>query len=182
MKYSLRKRKNKNLFKRHKYRSTNALNIKYFGPLPTTVGLFWVSLNYPILNIKKMRCLKNVWMRHCTNKVIKGAKKARRNLPSCFFISCFTVSVTPSIGTPESSNDFVILILSFISLFEINKVNPFPALTAPFPHIFLSNLFIAFEVKLLTNPDKLSLANGLAIFVSAFFPKLPSQKPKESPD
>ena len=99
-----------------------------------------------------------------------------------FFISSFTVSVTPSNNTPDSSNDFMILITSFISLFEINKVNPFPALTTLFPLIFLSNLFIAFEVKLLTNPGKLSLAKEIAIFVSAFFPKLPNQEQKDSPD
>ena len=104
----------------------------------------------------------------CTNEAAKGANKVPRNLPSCFFISSFTVSVTPSMNTPESSNDFIILIISFISLFEINKVNPFPALTAPFPLIFLSNLFIALEVQLLTNPGKLSLANGIATFVSVF--------------
>ena len=45
----------------------------------------------------------------------------------------------------------MILIKSFISLFEMNNVNPFPALKAPFPLIFISNLFIAFEVRLLTN-------------------------------
>ena len=39
----------------------------------------------------------------CTNEVAKGANKSPRNPPSCFFISCFTVSVTPSINTPESS-------------------------------------------------------------------------------
>ena len=63
----------------------------------------------------------------------------------------------------------MILIISFLSSFKINKVNLFPALTAPFPVIFLWNLFIPFEVKLLTNPDKLSLAKGVATFVSAFF-------------
>ena len=52
----------------------------------------------------------------------------------------------------------MILIISFISSFEINKVNPFPALTAPLPLNFLSNLFTAFDVKLPTNPGKLSLA------------------------
>ena len=60
----------------------------------------------------------------CTNEAAKGTNKAPRNLPFCFFISCFTVSVTPSINTPESSNDFVVLIKLLISLFEI-KVNPF---------------------------------------------------------
>ena len=32
-----------------------------------------------------------------------------------FFISCFTVSVTPSTNTPEFSDDFMILIISFKS-------------------------------------------------------------------
>ena len=52
-----------------------------------------------------------------------------------------------SIETLESLNDFRILVISFRSSFEINRVNPFPALTARFPLIFLSNLFIPFEVK-----------------------------------
>ena len=72
----------------------------------------------------------------------------------------------------------MILIISFISSFKINKLNPFPVLTAPFSLIYLSNLFILFEVKLLSNPGKLSLAKGISIFVSAFFPKLPNQEPK----
>ena len=54
----------------------------------------------------------------CIIEAATGANKAPRNY--CFFISCFTVSVTPSINTPESS-DFVILIISFTSLFKINK-------------------------------------------------------------
>ena len=66
----------------------------------------------------------------------------------------------------------MILIISFISSFKIKKVNPFPAITAPFPLISLSNLFIAFEVKLLTNPDKSSLAKGIAKSVITFLPKL----------
>ena len=68
--------------------------------------------------------------------------------------------------------------MSFISCFEINKVNPFLALIDPFPLIFLSNLFIVIEV---TNPGKLSLAKGIAMFVSAFFPKLPNQETKDPP-
>ena len=89
--------------------------------------------------------------------------------------------LTPSINTPESSNDFIIFII-FISAFEINKLNPFSALTAPFPLIFLSNLYIAFEVNLLTNPGKLSVAKGIAIFLSAFFAKLTDQEAKDPPD
>ena len=117
-----------------------------------------------------------------TNEVTKGANKGPRNLPSRFFISCFTVSVTPLINTRKSSNHFMILI-SFISSFEMNKVNTFPALKAPFPLIFLSNLFIAFEAKLVTNPGKLSLAEGKARSVSDFFfPKLPNQETKDPPD
>ena len=30
----------------------------------TTIGGSWVSLNYPILNVKKTVCPKSVWMRH----------------------------------------------------------------------------------------------------------------------
>ena len=39
------------------------------------------------------------------------------------FILCFTVSVTPSINTPEFSLDFMIVIILSTSSFEINKVN-----------------------------------------------------------
>ena len=119
----------------------------------------------------------------CTNEVAKGANKAQRNLPSCFFVLYFMVSVIPSINTPESSNDFMILTISFISSFEINKISSFPGLTAPFPLISLSNLFIAFEVKLLTNQGKLSLAKEITTFVSVFFfSKFANQELKDLPD
>ena len=84
----------------------------------------------------------------------------------------FYVSVIPSINIFESFIDFKISIKSFISSFEINKVNPFPALTACFPLISLSNWFIASEAKFFTNPGKLSLAKGIARFVVTFLPKL----------
>ena len=61
------------------------------------------------------------------------------------------------------------ILIIFISLFKINTVNPFPALTAPFPLVFISNSFIAFEAKLLTNPGKLSWAKGIARSVIIFF-------------
>ena len=93
----------------------------------------------------------------CTDEMAKGENKAPANPPSYSFISCFIVSITQSIITSKSSNDFVILIISFISSFEVNKVNPFPALTSPSPLIFLSHLFLALEVKLLNNPGKLYL-------------------------
>ena len=72
--------------------------------------------------------------------------------------------------------------MSFISSFKINKVNPFFSLTVPFPFILLSSLFIAFKVKLPTNHSKFPLAKGMAIFVSAIFPKLPKQEPKDPPN
>ena len=61
------------------------------------------------------------------------------------------------------------------------KVNPFPTPTAPFLLIFVSNLSTTFEVKFLINPGKLSLIKEIAMFVSAFFPKLPNQEPKNPP-
>ena len=39
-----------------------------------------------------------------------------------------------------------------------------------------------FDVKLLLNPGKLSLAKGIAMFVKSFFPKLPNQEPKDPLD
>ena len=72
----------------------------------------------------------------------KGANKASKNPPPC--------------------------LISFISSFEIDKANPFSALTPSFPRIFLSNLFIALEFKLVTNPGKLSLTKGIATFVSDY--------------
>ena len=54
----------------------------------------------------------------CSIEASKVAYKAPRNPRFCFFVSCFTVSVTASLNTPKSSNDFMILILSFISSFK----------------------------------------------------------------
>ena len=61
-----------------------------------------------------------------------------RNLPSCIFILCFTISVAPSIDRQESSSNFKILLISFKPSFEINEVNPFPALIDPCPLVALS--------------------------------------------
>ena len=75
-------------------------------------------------------------------------------MPFLFYISYISVSVIPIINTFESSSDITILIILFILSFKMNKVNPFPALTAVFQLTFFSNLFIEFEAKLLTNPGK----------------------------
>ena len=39
----------------------------------------------------------------CNNEGAKGANKAGRNPPSCFFISRFTASRTPSTNTSDKS-------------------------------------------------------------------------------
>ena len=106
----------------------------------------------------------------CTNEVAKDANKVPRNPPSCLFyfmFYCFTV--TPSTNTPKFSQSFMILIISFICSFQTNKVNPFSTLTTPSRLVFLSNLFIALEVKLLTDPSKLFIAKEIATFVSTFY-------------
>ena len=64
MKYSLRIRKNKNFFKRHKILPQMHWTSNIFGPSTTTIEGFRVSLNYPILNFKKTVCSKNIWIRH----------------------------------------------------------------------------------------------------------------------
>ena len=68
-----------------------------------------------------------------------------------------------------------------MSSFEMNKVNHFPALTAPFPQILLSNLLIPEEVAL-THPVKLLLAKGVAKSATTFLHNLPNQEPRNLPD
>ena len=80
------------------------------------------------------------------NEAIIDAKKVPSNLSSCFFISCFTVPVTPSVNRPEFFYDFVILILSISSL-QMNKVNLIPALTAAAPALFLCIFLPKLQVK-----------------------------------
>ena len=64
----------------------------------------------------------------CINEEAVSTMIVPRNLPSLIFISCFTFSIASSINIPQFSSDFTILVISFISSFKINKVNPFPAL------------------------------------------------------
>ena len=57
----------------------------------------------------------------------------------------------------------------------MNKVNLFPAPTAPFSLIIFQICLLHLKLNCLLIQVKLSLAKGIAIFVSAFFPKLPNQ-------
>ena len=84
------------------------------------------------------------------------------------FISSFEIKNVNPFDT-LTTNGFMILIILFISSFEIKNVNPFDTLTTPFALIFLSNLFLAFQAKLLANPVKLPLAKRITTFVSAFW-------------
>ena len=61
----------------------------------------------------------------------------------------------------------------------MNKVNPFPALTAP---CFLSNLSKINKVALVANLGKISLAKGTARSKNAFLPELPNVLPRNLPD
>ena len=116
-----------------------------------------------------------------------AANIAPQTLTSSCYVSCFTVSVTPSNNTLESSNDLMILIISSISSFEINGVNSFPAFATLFPLILLSILFIAFEAAfkaiLPTNPGKhlqpKEHHNSILLF---FLPKLPTDLPTALPN
>ena len=64
----------------------------------------------------------------------------------------------------------------------MSTVNNFPALTDPFQLIVISNFFIAFGAKSLTNSGKLSPAKVIAAVLSDFYLKLPNQEPKYSPN
>ena len=91
------------------------------------------------------------------------------------------VSVAPSVNIPYSSIHFTILIISFISSFEMNKINSFSALTTPFRYIFLSNLSNTDEVALVSNLGKISLAQGTRSY-NVFLPKLPNVLPENPSD
>ena len=90
-------------------------------------------------------------------------------------------SVAPSVNIPYSSIHFTILIISFISSFEMNKINSFSALTTPFRYIFLSNLSNTDEVALVSNLGKISLAQGTRSY-NVFLPKLPNVLPENPSD
>ena len=71
-----------------------------------------------------------------------GAIIALRNPPSCFFISCFTVSVAPSSNRPDFYSGSRFLMIFSISSFEMNIVDLFPALTAPCPLFFFFQIYL----------------------------------------
>ena len=68
----------------------------------------------------------------------------------------------------------------------MNKVNPFPALTAPCPLTFLSKLSNAEKVALVAKLRGAFLAKGIARFDKAFLLKLlitlPNVSPRNPPD
>ena len=114
------------------------------------------------------------WRSHdAINEASTGATIAGRNPPSCFFISCFTFSLAPSINKPQFSSDSTILIISSKSSFNINKVSPPPALRGPYLLIFLSNLSNIDEVAFVAKLAKTFLSKGTATSISTFLTKLP---------
>ena len=90
-----------------------------------------------------------------------------------FLVSFFTASTVPSISRPDFFSDFTIVIISFMSSFEKNKVNHFLTRMAPRPLIFLSSLSNIDKVHLFANFVKVSLAKVTGRFVSASLPNLP---------
>ena len=51
-----------------------------FGHSVTTIEVFWASLNYSILNFKKIVCPKNIWMRHLYTRFIFNNYRSFVNL------------------------------------------------------------------------------------------------------
>ena len=66
--------------------------------------LFALSYKNQDVNAKRFKTRRYYLPKETTYEIAKGSYKAPRNLPSCFFISYFTVSVPPSINMHESSN------------------------------------------------------------------------------
>ena len=84
------------------------------------------------------------------NEAAIGGIIAPRNLPSPFFISCFTSLTVWSISSSS----------------KIYEMNPFP-----FFAILFSNLYITDETDLVANLTKASLVKGTARSISVFVPK-----------
>ena len=95
---------------------------------------------------------------------------------------CFTVSLTPSINTFEFPSDFMILLISSISSFQMTKVIPFSALTTPRLRIFL---WIASSIAeadaIAANGAKRFLAKRTATFINGPA-NLPDKAPRSPPD
>ena len=90
------------------------------------------------------------------------------NPPSCFVIPCFTVSLTPSVNAREFSSYFIVLVILFMYSFEMTKVIPVRAPTAPLPRIFL---WIAPSVAetdaIVANGTKKIFAKGTQIVITS---------------
>ena len=112
----------------------------------------------------------------------KVPHKIPRNPPSCLFISCFIVSLIPSINTPKFSSDFTILIVSSIFSFEMAKVIAFPALYDSSPTLFLwIPPSIAEADTIVANSTSTFLAEGTAAFISGLT-NLPKKALSNPPD
>ena len=72
---------------------------------------------------------------------------------------------------PEFPSDFMILVVSSISSFEMNKVNPVSALTAHHLLIFLSTFSVTEEGALVANLDKTFLTKRTVRSISDFLHK-----------
>ena len=103
-----------------------------------------------------------------------------RNPPFRSFTSFWTVSVTPFNNKPESLRDFIILIISTISSFDIISV------VFPDPNTFLCIPASAADA-VAVNPKGIStlLANGLITFFiygNLVFSNGPNSLPRNLPD
>ena len=113
--------------------------------------------------------------------------------PFCSFTSFWTVSVTPFNSKPESSRDFTILIISYISLLDITSVvdegwicKAVKEWRRPDPKIFICIPTSAADAAAV-NPRgiKTLLTNGLITFFTNHNPVFingPSNLPRNPPD
>ena len=113
-----------------------------FGHSVTTIGVYWASLNYPILNFKKMVSPKNVWIRHwekpywkktllekgfklytyqCSS-IIVSCKKIKLSVKSCWDKEILVLFVWQTFFPSDSIH----LIRKNVKILEINlKVDVF---------------------------------------------------------
>ena len=115
-----------------------------FGHSVTTIGIFEVSLNYPILNFKKTVCPKSVWMGHCPptkyllETLTSMVKNVIHNLQtnSCLSSWFFVKSIVPCVWFRPLAQSYTVSLLGVVYLIQVRcKHIPSILLRSSFSHL-----------------------------------------------
>ena len=96
---------------RHKHLSQMHWTSKMFGHSVTTIGVFWSSLNYSILNFEKRLCPKKVWIWHWYARFIFNNYRSFVNsllqLVRSYVVLVFTYVKVPTVKLRKTRSLFM---------------------------------------------------------------------------